>query len=194
MWNMEDNRKPAITFITFTILIACTLVLELLKKRSLLVHKEDFQAAEDTSGIVERSFAIWLVPLFRAGYHKKLTLQDLIPVSSRLSNDLIDKAQDSMCNVRAQIENERNRLTNSTEHRSSSLLLIVIKAHWSELLQPVLPRLLNVALIIAQAFLVERATEYMTEPVGPNTYKKGGGLIVAYFLVYVGIGVSRTSH
>lgn len=65
----------------------------------------------------------------------------------------------------------------------------IFKSHQSELLSPVLPRLLFMALQFAQAFLVRRATQYIELPVEVNTYKNGGGLIAAYILVYLGIAV-----
>lgn len=51
------------------------------------------------------------------------------------------------------------------------------------------PRLCLMSFTYAQPFLVQRATEYMSEPFGSNTYKAGGGLVAAYFIVYVGIAV-----
>jgi hypothetical protein len=57
------------------------------------------------------------------------------------------------------------------------------------LISPFIPRLAYIGFTFAQPFLVHRATEYMSEPAGPNIYKIGGGLIGAYAIVYVGIAV-----
>jgi hypothetical protein len=60
------------------------------------------------------------------------------------------------------------------------------------------PRLCYTGFLFAQPFLVQKATEFLAGPVGPNTYKIGGGLVAAYVIVYVGIGVrsppSMTLH
>jgi hypothetical protein len=54
----------------------------------------------------------------------------------------------------------------------------------------IIPRLCLIGFTFAQPFLIERATEYMRSPIDQDTYKVGGALIAAYFLVYVGLGVS----
>lgn len=58
------------------------------------------------------------------------------------------------------------------------------------LLIPVIPRLFLIGFKFSQPFLVERVTDYLTQPEGENDAAIGYSLIGAYGLVYIGLAVS----
>jgi ATP-binding cassette, subfamily C (CFTR/MRP), member 1 len=71
-------------------------------------------------------------------------------------------------------------------HALSKVLLSVYK--WP-FLAAIVPRLCLSGLTYAQPFLVERVILFISEPDTPTTKSIGYGLIAAYAIVYVGIGV-----
>ena len=192
LFEMEGGTGSGAVFVTVLGLKVVALGLELQNKRSLLLSDVPLFSPEQTSGIVNRAFLWWLRPLFVTGFRNSLTTKDLMLIDDKLSHDRLRSSSSSNNIVPASQVNLM-----STEHRSCqlsgkryALLSLVIRRHGRLLLDPVFPRLCFLALTFTQPFLVDRASTYISEDLGANTYKVGGGLIAAYLLVYVGIGVS----
>lgn len=99
MWSMMGNGTPTIAFIVYTVLVVVTLVLELCGKRSSFVGSDSAWTTEEMSGIVEQAFMTWMFPLFKTGYQKKLKLEDLPLIDSKLSIDHLSdvRAGTSLC-------------------------------------------------------------------------------------------------
>lgn len=56
-------------------------------------------------------------------------------------------------------------------------------------MNPILPRVCYLALTLAQPFLVESATTFMSKDVSSNDPTIGGGIIAGYGCVYIGLAV-----
>ena len=184
---MNRSRGPAITFLVYTVLVAFVLALELRGKRPLLGPYGMRRTIEESSGIIPRAFATWIVPLFRVGYSNTLTLEDLTEIPAELSFDQFKgSSRNEVSTTGVSVD---AALSQSGSLTQSRILYLLWKTHSAAILQPVLPRACHIALTIAQAFLIQRATAWISEPITTNTYRNGGGLIAAYVLVYVGIAV-----
>jgi ATP-binding cassette, subfamily C (CFTR/MRP), member 1 len=57
----------------------------------------------------------------------------------------------------------------------------------------VIPRLAVIGFTFCQPFLLNRSIDYASEPSGPLTKSIGYGLIAAYAIVYMGVGVSSAN-
>ncbi|KAJ8216260.1 hypothetical protein LV164_001134 [Aspergillus fumigatus] len=111
------------------------LILEAVEKRHILRKGQSGYPPEATAGIFNRSFFLWLNPLFRSGFSKILDVEDLFD---------LDK------------------------HLSSRRLYSTLETLWDK--------------------------AFATEPVNNHTNSIGYGLIGAYILVYIGMGVTMGQY
>ncbi len=83
-----------------------------------------------------------------------------------------------------------NKLRTVTSKSPHGLFIVSLKTLKWPLLSPVFPRLCLIAFTFCQPLLINRAIALSEQPVTDQTTNIGYGLIGAYVLVYVGIGVS----
>jgi ATP-binding cassette subfamily C (CFTR/MRP) protein 1 len=153
------------------------LLLEACHKRIFLIEKYQNLAAETTSGIISRSLFLWMNSLFKRGYNKVISFEDLDRIDSSLkSSKLHQKLQDVWTQQDRQVK--------------APLLRSLWKAlRWS-ILSPVPPRLCYSGFLFAQPFLINRATAYLSQPSSAFQDDVGYGLIGAAACIYLGIAVS----
>ena len=77
------------------------------------------------------------------------------------------------------------------ENGETSLLFACLKAFKWPILAVIPPRVMLAALNICQPLLLERSLSFSEQPVNKSTDNIGYGLIGAYILVYIGLGVSK---
>ena len=71
------------------------LVLESWNKKQILRPEYQTYPPEAVSGIISRLFFWWQLPLFRQGYSKSLTVNDLFPLDKHLSSSYLQTAMQS---------------------------------------------------------------------------------------------------
>lgn len=130
---------------------------------------------DEQADIVSQAFLWWLLPLFKLG--KKMP---------RLTSEMLPDVDPILTGPCKAVDGGKGE-----EISEPSIFHHLFATRRSLLIGPILPRLTYTGFMYAQPFLVERATIYMSESSGPNTYRIGGGLIAAYLVVYVGIAVSN---
>jgi ATP-binding cassette, subfamily C (CFTR/MRP), member 1 len=81
------NRVIAIVFTVAVVLKLGLLLLEAVEKRRILRSKYRSYPPEATAGVFNKSFFWWINPLFRRGFSKTLTLDDLFLLDKHLLSE-----------------------------------------------------------------------------------------------------------
>ncbi|RFU25769.1 hypothetical protein B7463_g10568, partial [Scytalidium lignicola] len=177
LYLLPGQRHLAATFSAVLAAKALLLALETWNKRQYLIGKYQTLATETTSGIFSRSLFLWMNDLFKRGYRKVISSDDLGPIDSNLGS----------ARVHQQLQDVWTRQDRPV---NAPLLRSLWKAlRWS-ILSPVPPRLCYSGFLFAQPFLINRATTYLTRPSNALEDDVGYGLIGAAACTYVGIAVS----
>ena len=87
LWMMDVGRTIPAVFTCTLALRAAMCILESCVKRSILQQPYQRLSKETTSGTVSRSVFFWLMPLFRQGYKKILSLNDLDTLDEKLISE-----------------------------------------------------------------------------------------------------------
>lgn len=168
----------------FTSRVAMKLILAILEarsKRRLLLPQFADCPPEAISGPYRRALFWWLNALFKEGYSKSLTVDDLFHLDKHLQSDYLHHLLGSSW----------DKLTRTGPHSLFTATLTRLK--WP-ILAVVPPRLCLIGFNFCQPFLINRAVSFSQEPVTPHTSNMGYGLIGAYVLVFVGIAISTGQY
>ncbi|KAL9595555.1 MAG: hypothetical protein Q9219_006375 [cf. Caloplaca sp. 3 TL-2023] len=181
LWLQGYNDAPAAVSTAALAIKFCLLAVEALQKHQILRGEWTGQSPEATSGLFGKWLFLWLNRLFRTGYSKSLTIEDLTPLDKQLtSNYLYSKLRQPW----AEMPKKGPR---------SLLKLFFSRFKW-RLLAAVPPRLALIGFNFCQPFLIERAIAFNREPVNESSTNAGYGLIGAYFIVYCGIAVTTGQY
>ena len=180
-WLQGYNNAPAGVSTAALAIKFFLLAAEIVTKRNILRSPWTGQSPEATSGLFGKTLFLWLNQLFRTGYNKSLSIEDLTPLDKHLTSDYL-----------------WNRLHQPWSEKSnkgprSLLMLFFGRLKW-RLLAAVPPRLGLIAFNFCQPFLITRAVEFNQQPVNGSTTNAGYGLIGAYFIVYCGIAVTMGQY
>lgn len=142
------------------------------------VHTE--HSPEETSGVFALGVFFWLNSLFRTGYKKIITLDDLFP---------LDTSMDSK-----RLHGRFCRYMDPTKLKGDKygLAKVLIRTLQVQLLLPVVPRLALIAFTIAQPLFLEQLVNYLAE--SDLDRNKGYGFIGAAFFIYLGIAISTAFY
>ncbi|KAH8881646.1 P-loop containing nucleoside triphosphate hydrolase protein [Thozetella sp. PMI_491] len=176
-WFMVDGITVASLFTaTFALRLLILAVESVPKVPYILVDVSD-QCPREYSGIFGRSLMTWVLPLFRDGYKRNLSLEELFPVEHSLrGNRLADQLQAVW--------------SKEDQSKKHTLFYATFKAFLPQLYVLAIPRMALVGFSIAQPFLVRAALLYIQgSEAEPASH--GYGLIGAYAIVYLGIALSR---
>ena len=181
---LSSHGKPEFTYSGFFVaavaLKAVILLLEAKQKSRWVRWNEKEHSPEETSGIFSLGVYAWLNKIFRMGYNKILTIDDLYPLDSALSSKpLHDRFSEHM---------DYSKLTG----HKFGLVKVLARTLIVPLLLPVVPRLAMVAFTLSQALMMEKLLEYLAEPhLDPKT---GYGFMGATFFIYSGIAISMAFY
>lgn len=175
LWLIPSDYTPRALW---TVIFVCnTLVVfaESVRKYGFLRPVYKGATAEQIAGFWSRSFFIWVLPLFQAGYSKDLKLRDI----PKADHDLQVKSTGK--DLHAAWNRIRGR------HR---LLRASLASNLWPVLSAIAPRLALTAFTFCQPFLVQSSVSYLSaEPdMGYESY--GQALVGGFLLVYLGIAVS----
>ncbi|OGM47599.1 ABC multidrug transporter [Aspergillus bombycis] len=174
----EVNRTIAILTSVAVGVKALLFLLETVEKRRILKNVYANYPPEATGSIFNRFFFWWLVPLFRAGFSKLLSVEDLYTLDRQLASKTLHDSLETMWN----------------NGNKTSLLLVTFQTFKWQLLSAVLPRACLAALNICQPLLLHRSLSYSVEPETSATTNIGYGLIGAYILVYLGMAITMGQY
>jgi len=181
LWLQGYNDTIAAVSTTSLAIKLVLLVVEAVGKHGILHVEWRTTSPEATSGLFGKAFFGWLNPLFRTGFSRSLSVEDLLELDKHLTTDYLYH----------RLHGAWGSLINKTPR--SLLLLYFSKLRW-HLLSVVPPRIALIAFTFCQPFLVQRAISFSQQPVTEGSTNVGYGLIGAYFLVYCGIAITSGQY
>jgi ATP-binding cassette subfamily C (CFTR/MRP) protein 1 len=155
------------------------LILEAQTKRSYLKLPYSDYPPEAISGIFNRTFFVWINPMFMIGFQKILALEDLYSVDKHLLSE----------HLRQVIQISWRKYQSSKRH---ALIRASIHCLRGPLAATVFPPLCLIGFNYAQPFLIGTIITYVGKVDRNENY--GYGLIAATGLVYLGIAVSTVHY
>ncbi|KAH1934205.1 hypothetical protein KXV48_005163 [Aspergillus fumigatus] len=182
LWLVFSPSSPTAPslFTAATSLTALLLILEERRKKG-VASDSSALTQETKSGVWDRTFFIWLLPVFRRGFRGLLTIDNLAGVDAELQADVLYfKLSGSL---------KKYDMT-----RPHALLQATFHAFASSFLAGILPRLVLLALTFAQPFLVTATISYVENQGAHNRPAIGKALIGAFALVYTGIAVATALY
>lgn len=176
----KPERTYSSLFSTAMALKAVILLLEAKQKSSWVHWNEKDHSPEETSGIFSLGVFFWLNRIFRLGYKKILTIDDLYPLDSALeAKSLHDVFSSKMAYSRL-------------EGDKFGLVKVLMVTLWRPLLLPILPRLALLGFTFCQPLFMEKLLDYLSEvELDANV---GYGFIGASLLIYMGIAISKAIY
>ncbi|KAF7157159.1 hypothetical protein CNMCM6106_002241 [Aspergillus hiratsukae] len=182
LWLVFSPSSPTVPSL-FTAATFLTVLLLILEERRKKGAASDSSALtrETKSGVWDRTFFIWLLPVFQRGFRGLLTIDDLAGVDAELQADVL-------------YQKLSKSLIKYDMTRPYALLQATFHAFASSLLAGILPRLVLLALTFAQPFLVTATISYVENQGGHGRPAIGKALIGAFALVYTGIAVATALY
>lgn len=92
LWLQDYNRSSAIAALAATVLKLVMLPVEAIEKRGFLRPQYRELPPEATSGIFSQWAFWWELPLFRAGYAKKLEIETLFPLEKHFKSSFLQQS------------------------------------------------------------------------------------------------------
>ncbi|KAH8896000.1 putative ABC transporter [Thozetella sp. PMI_491] len=175
LWLTESNLAPAAT-VSLSLKTVLLVIEGRGKKGSLLCQHKEY-SKDKLSGFFSRSLFLWLLELLRLGFGEVLSVEDLYPL------------EDAMRSATLEREFLEPWTKASNKGKSGSLFLALAKALKWHILYPVFPLLCHIGFTFAQPLMLTRVLKYLADTTLVDT-NDGYGLIGAYAVVYIGIGVS----
>jgi hypothetical protein len=177
---LSSNGKPELTYSSiFSAAMALKAVILLLeaKQKSSWVRWDDKEhSPEETSGIFSLGIFSWLNSMFRLGYTKVLSIEDLYP---------LDRAFDAKL-----LHDQFSREMDYSKLRGDKFGLgkVLVRTLKVPLLLPIVPRLAMLGFTFCQPLFMEKLLDYLSQPeLDANI---GYGFIGASLLIYSGIAIS----
>ncbi|POR34539.1 Multidrug resistance-associated protein 1 [Tolypocladium paradoxum] len=170
LWMLGSYRLIPVLHICSLVTKAVALLLESWEKRDILISGKNY-SFETTSGTLNRSVFWWLMPIFRQGFKRNLTLDDLYPLDEKLRAE-------ELLHV---LETDWNKVPNKLA--PGALMNAWVGAFAPALLAPIFPRLCVMGFTYAQPFLIKQAVSLAATPDAQPFNNWGYGLIGAFTLV-----------
>ncbi|KAK1757136.1 P-loop containing nucleoside triphosphate hydrolase protein [Echria macrotheca] len=137
---------------------------------------------EETAGVFSLGAYAWLNRLFRDGYKKILTLDDLFPLDSNIASEAL------------YAEAEKYLDPSNLKDKKHGLARALFKCLAVPFLLPVAPRIALIGFTFCQPFLIETLLDYLQAPEETVSKNIGYGLIGATLLIFTGIAVSMAFY
>ncbi|KAF1843510.1 ABC transporter-like protein [Cucurbitaria berberidis CBS 394.84] len=177
---LDDTRSSFAGLFTVNALLRAFLVVLETWPRSRGNNNDRCLPPEATANIFSQVLFLWVNPLLWTGYRSLLCADNIFRLDPAIAepHESISKSG-------------REKLV----ARHSLLLGLIWQLRW-QVLSGVVPRLCTVGFKFAQPFLIRRLVTWATQPDDTsNTIKNSGyGLVGAFILVYVGLGISNARY
>jgi ATP-binding cassette subfamily C (CFTR/MRP) protein 1 len=180
LWLQGYNRPIAIVTVVVTVLKIVLVALESIEKRGILRAPFQTLPPEATSSTLSRWFFTWQLPLFREGYTKELSVDDLFQLDKHLGSRYLH----------GQLQAEWSK---APKKSGNALFLTVLKSLKMPLLAIVFPRLCYIGFTFCQPFLITATLDWTDNDV-PSDPNQGYGLIGAAFFIFMGIGITMGQY
>lgn len=181
---LSSDDKPEFTYSSlFTAAVALKAVILLLEaktKARWVLWNDKEHSPEETSSIFSLGVLFWLNKLFRLGHSKVLKVEDLYPLDINMdAKSLHEKFT-------------KNIDYSKLKDHKYALVGVLMRTLTVPLLLPVVPRLCMLGFTLCQPLLLERLTDYLSEPELDTNI--GYGFTGAAFFIYSGIAISTAFY
>ncbi|AEO64833.1 uncharacterized protein THITE_2142635 [Thermothielavioides terrestris NRRL 8126] len=140
------------------------------------------QSPEDNSGILDKLFFAWIIPILLRGYKSLLLSQDLPPLSAELSAKLAREAMLESWNRRARPETRM------------ALPLTLLRSIRRLFVAPVMPRLFLILFRYSQPALIRKSIQFVSETSLAGSEMRGYWLVCSAVTIYLGLAVSTAAY
>ena len=161
-------------------IIACAIFLavESVSKESILLQRQK-RSPQDTNDVFSQRLFWWLNSTFRRGYTSVLAPTDL------------DKMDEDLSSTDPQRRFRLEWRRHTTKNPKVSMVRIIFSAIGYDMLFPVIPRLLMLAIQFCQPYLILRFVDYIDNPAKGGT-EEGILLVLATAVVYIAIATFQS--
>ncbi|KAJ3549386.1 hypothetical protein NM208_g529 [Fusarium decemcellulare] len=181
LWLQGYNRSPAIAALVATVVKIAMLAVEAIEKRGFLRPQYRTLPPEVTSGVFSQWAFWWQLPLFRAGYSKKLEIETLFPLAKHFKSSY----QQSLL---------QTAWAKASKKEGHALILVVLRTLKWPILSIIFPRLCFIGFTFCQPFLISTTLAWAENDGDSDDMNQGYGLIGAWFIVYVGLAVTTGQY
>ncbi|KAJ5383264.1 ABC transporter integral membrane type 1 [Penicillium concentricum] len=181
LWLISSVEVCRYLSLASLLLMVAIIAVESIPKTKILKSHYRGGTSEGKIGFWSRCFFIWILPFLQTGYREALDVEDVAEVDTNL------QGQCSGGKLRKSWD-----VTSINGHYR--LVKAVFRAYKWAFVFAIPPRLTYSCFTFAQPFLITATINYIGESSvsEPKTY--GNGLIGAYFLVYLGLAVSKAVY
>ena len=181
LWLLHSTIVIAALTTVWVLLKFLLLCVEATGKQKILREEYRSTSPEALVGLCGKLFFWWLNPLFRTGFKRTLSIDDLLPLDKHLKSDYLYQR------MQLAVRFLKGKGPNFLLKRYFS------KLKW-HLASVVPPRLGYTAFTFCQPFLIQRAIDFSQQSKSETPNNVGYGLIGAYLLVYCGIAVTSGQY
>ncbi|KAG9850964.1 P-loop containing nucleoside triphosphate hydrolase protein, partial [Aureobasidium melanogenum] len=161
-------------------IVACAIFLavESVSKESILLQRQK-RSPQDTNDVFSQRLFWWLNNMFKRGYTSVLAPNDL------------DKMDEDLSSTDPQRRFRLEWRKHTTKNPKVNMLRIIFSAIGYDMMFPVIPRLLMLAIQFSQPYLILRFVDYVDNPEEGGT-EEGILLVIATAIVYVAIATFQS--
>ncbi|KAI4727274.1 P-loop containing nucleoside triphosphate hydrolase protein [Aureobasidium sp. EXF-10728] len=161
-------------------IVACAIFLavESVSKESILLQRQK-RSPQDTNDMFSQRLFWWLNNMFKRGYTSVLAPNDL------------DKMDEDLSSTDPQRRFRLEWRRHTTKNPKVSMLRVILSAIGYDMMFPVIPRLLLLAIQFSQPYLIMRFVDYIDNPEKGGT-EEGILLVLATAIVYVAIATFQS--
>ncbi|KAH0165268.1 P-loop containing nucleoside triphosphate hydrolase protein, partial [Aureobasidium melanogenum] len=161
-------------------IVACAIFLavESMSKESILLQRQK-RSPQDTNDMFSQRLFWWLNNMFKRGYTSVLAPSDL------------DKMDEDLSSTDPQRRFRLEWRKHTTKDPKVSMLRVIFSAIGYDMMFPVIPRLLLLAVQFSQPYLILRFVDYIDDPEEGGT-EEGILLVIATAIVYVAIATFQS--
>ncbi|PWY86607.1 P-loop containing nucleoside triphosphate hydrolase protein [Aspergillus sclerotioniger CBS 115572] len=145
---------------------------------------EQEYSPEEKVGWINRRMFWWVNPLLFLGSKKDLQADDLFTLNHSLQSEVCSRSFSKVW----------QNANPATKEKSNGLLKVLAWEYKLVLLTAAIPRLCFTAFTFAQPFLIDAVIKYLQTDSAKQRRNDGYGLLGAYILVYVGLGISEACY
>ena len=182
LWLQGDKTPIAATYSASIAIKALMLLIETRQKRRYLRLEYQQLPPESLSGIIGRSLLWWINDLIKQGFRSLLALKDLYELDHELTSATLSDNARRAWDLR------------TTPERRYEFLWAMIKTLKWPLISTISPRAVMIGFTFAQPLLIHAVLANVQRPQTDLNTNQGYALIIATFLIYAGLAISRLHY
>ncbi|KAH8883332.1 putative ATP-binding cassette transporter [Thozetella sp. PMI_491] len=173
LWILYSGKGLAACFAASTAAKLVMLALEDQSKTRYLAHQYRNLPLENTCGLINRCFLLWINPIILRGYRSSITMMDVPELDAALASAAMEPKLQHTWESRRRPE------------RQLEFVWAVWRAFWRPMAIATIPRLVLIPIRFTRPFIISSVLTMLTEPEDQNTSIKAACLVLGTALVYI---------